>query len=160
MKSRASGHGDLSPAEAERVVAAIKVIKTQNDDSTSAAARALGTSQPAVSNILTGRNGPGISLARTVAEHIRVPFDVLLIVDPDDEVPERARAVARLRYLLPDAVVKMVLAANRAADVTARWTEAQWVKFAIGRLEDYEMTQSVRAAPSSRQDVRKDTKRR
>jgi transcriptional regulator with XRE-family HTH domain len=142
MRSRTKGQGDLAPEEAARATAALLRLRDERcDGSVTALARLLAVSQPALSLIFLGQSSPSYAMAAAAAEQLGVPVGVLLAADADDEIPARARALARLDGLLPPRVVETV----RSVDVHADWDERTWMRFALARLEDYEMSKRVKS---------------
>lgn len=100
-----------SPQLAEAARAYLASFVRRFDGNATAAAKALGVSQPTVTNILNGRNVIGFPVLEALAAHERVPFDVILgraaptepVVELQDRYPNRARALAAWRLLGRDA---------------------------------------------------------
>jgi transcriptional regulator with XRE-family HTH domain len=141
MRSRSKGQGDLSADEAERALVALRKIRDEEcGGSVTKAARELGVSQAALSNIFLGNSSPSYALAVSAAGRLRIPVGVLLAADHTDKMPARARALARLERVLPAEVVRFV----RTANVHDEWGEVDWIKFALNRLDDWEMTHGAK----------------
>lgn len=92
-------------------------------------ARALGVSQPALSNLLNQKHNPALKTAENVARLSGVPVEELLGYAATDPYPARTLALGRLRGLLSveveDAVRAIVLPPGVDQD------ELEWIADAL-----------------------------
>lgn len=137
-----AGRPELPPAQAARVVAGMRRLRDERYPSNAALGKALGMSGSAVGQILGvgAKNRPSLTTAARVADLLGYADVAALLAGaspPDvvDQYPERARALERLRGLLPPEVEAQVRSAIVHDD--RRLTELDWVRLAALQAREH-----------------------
>lgn len=126
---------DLTPEENERVKDVLRALLRRYDDNQSLLAPLLGIGQPALSGILSGRQGTSWRTAVHAASLLgRDVLEVLtgqptsIVFDPGDPYPNRQRAAAAARILgisqpAIDAVCSMSLKQDAPDTAPVEWLD-------------------------------------
>lgn len=121
------------------MLAALRRLYAERYESNgSALARALGMSQPALSNLFSGKNRPGFPTAMAAAKLMGVPWQNLVEgegpVSTAGRYPRKARVLEVLGAYLPPPVREIVETARFEGDEP---TELEWVRFVLRHLDEH-----------------------
>lgn len=141
---------DLSPEENDSARLWMRDLLRMHDQNQSALAPKIGMVPSGISRFLAGKQGTSRATCERMAVLLNVSVEEVLGHVPrsaappvaPDIYPERARALARLRGILPPVVEEQVRSVFLDEEGPA-FSELKWVQWALLKLQEHEASEAL-----------------